>query len=344
VLLAVATLERDNISAGWQTAQARAIERGAKVSRANVGYLKTPDGTLTPDPDTASHVIEAYNLSAASQDVSSACRYLIQHVPGYAWTTATTRRMLARRTYLGESCAGKMGAQFVNATAHPPLVSRAVWEAAQHDPRPYGQRTPSTAFPLSGLARCGTCGAAMVGAGGSAKPMYRCSALQTLHKGPRCPDGAAIKADRLEGYVRDVLQPILDGFSIEASDGNPDALKLAEDAMREADAELNAFAGDLTLRRALGSNYHEHLDSRVQARDDALRAYRELAKEQKVQERVSAADILAESDPRVFRELLSGILDSITVAPGRGSVEERVRLVPVDSDGAARPALAADAQ
>lgn len=172
----------------------------------------------------------------------------------------------------------------------------------------------------------------------------RCSALQTLHKGPRCPEGAAIKADRLERYVRDALQPILDGFSIEASDGNPDALKVAEDALREADAELNAFAGDLTLRRALGGSYHEHLNSRVRACDDARRAYRELAKDQRVRERVSAAAILEESDPRVFREMLRGILTSITVAPGRGSVEERVRLVPVDSDGAARPTLAADMQ
>jgi DNA invertase Pin-like site-specific DNA recombinase len=342
VLLAVATLERDNITASWRIAQERAIARGAKVSKPNVGYLKMGDSVLTPDPATAPHVIEAFNLSAASQDVSSATRYLIEHLPDYAWTTATTRRTLARRVYLGESSAGKLGAQFVNANAHPPLVSRAVWEAAQHDPRPYGQRTPSTAFPLRGLARCATCGAAMVGAGGAAKPMYRCSALQTLYKGERCKGGASIKADRLEEYVRSSLAPILDGFSVEASDGNPDTLKLTEDAMREADAELNAFAGDLTLRRALGSRYHEHLDSRVEARDAARREYRELAKDQQVRERVSAADILEESDPHVFRELLSGILASITVAPGRGSVEERVRLLPIDDNLLAGPAPAAD--
>lgn len=39
VLLAVATLERDNMVAGWQTAKRHAIERGAKISPAPVSSL-----------------------------------------------------------------------------------------------------------------------------------------------------------------------------------------------------------------------------------------------------------------------------------------------------------------
>jgi site-specific DNA recombinase len=48
VLLAVATLERDNMVAGWQTAKRHAIERGAKISPTPYGYERQEDGTLSP--------------------------------------------------------------------------------------------------------------------------------------------------------------------------------------------------------------------------------------------------------------------------------------------------------
>ncbi|HEY5343505.1 MAG TPA: recombinase family protein, partial [Solirubrobacteraceae bacterium] len=44
VLLAVATLERDNIVSGWKTAKARAMERGAKIGPTPLGYVRQPDG------------------------------------------------------------------------------------------------------------------------------------------------------------------------------------------------------------------------------------------------------------------------------------------------------------
>lgn len=336
VLLAVATLERDNMVAGWQTAKRRAIERGAKISPTPYGYERQADGTLSPDATQAPHVVEAYRIAAA-QDVSAACIYLEANAGGRTWTTTTVRRMLASRTYLGESRNGSV----VNLKAHKPLVSRSLWEAAQREPR--GRRA-SAAFPLSGIARCATCGGPMVGSrGGPMIRTYRCAATQSRHKGKRCKRAAFVNAEPLEEYVREQLRSLLAGLDVEIGEETSGDLQAREQAVLEAESELDAFAADLTLRRALGHRYHAHLDTRVQAVEQAKREYQEFAREVQVRERISAADLLNAEDPLILPELLGGILSAIEVEPGRGNLAGRVTLVPVDNDATAGVAATHDA-
>jgi DNA invertase Pin-like site-specific DNA recombinase len=336
VLLAVATLERDNMVAGWQTAKRHAIERGAKISPTPYGYRRREDGTLEPDAEQAPHVIEAYRLAAA-QDVSAASLYLEENAPGRTWTTATVRRMLASRTYLGESRNGSA----VNAEAHEALVSRSEWEAGQREPR---RRRAAATFPLSGLARCGTCGSAMAGSRG--EPMirtYRCAATQSRYKGRRCPRPAFVNAEPLEDYVRDQLRALLSQLDIEIGEETSDDLRALERSVLDAESELDAFAADITLRRALGYRYHSHLESRIQALEQAKRDYKDFAQDVQVREQVSAADLLNSEDPLILPELLRGILAAIQVLPGRGNLPGRITLVPVGDDPPARIAAAQDA-
>lgn len=327
VLLAVATLERDNMVSGWETAKRRAVERGAVIGPTAFGYARSEDGTLSPGPD-AVHMIEAFHLAAA-QGPESALDYLSANAPGRTWTLATVRRALSGRVYLGESRNGES----VNPTAHEPLVSRAIWEAAQSTPR---RRKASEPFPLSGLAQCTNCGSPMVGGragsrSGPSKRTYRCSATLTHYRGARCSRGAHILAERLEGYVREGVRPVLAGLSAEVSDAPTDALTLAERRLVEAEAELDMFAADLTLRRALADRYHAHLDSRVKNVAEARAEYRSLAKDAHVRERISAEDIL-DGPLEQFSDLLRSILASVLVEPGRGNLDDRVRLVPMDRD------------
>jgi site-specific DNA recombinase len=332
VLLAVATLERDNMIAGWQTATRRAIERGVKISPTPYGYQRTSDGTLTPDPLTSPHVIEAYHLSAA-QGITAAYQYLSEHAPGRAWAPARVRRMLGYRTYLGESRRGDL----INAEAHAPLVTRAIWEAAQHDPSKTN-RAPGV-FPLSGLAICGTCGSPMVGGrSGPNLRTYRCHATQTNFRGKRCAKGAYILAEPLETYVRDAMRPLIAPYGVEKRDANTDALTLAERALTEAEAELDAFAADLTLRRVLKDRYHEHLTARGEAVEQARAEYRRLAQHQNAREQFSATDVLDGDDQRLFGEFLRSILTSIVVAHGRGTPQERVTINTFDDDMSTGPA------
>ncbi|MFZ1924764.1 MAG: recombinase family protein [Solirubrobacteraceae bacterium] len=336
VLLAVSTLERDNMVAGWQTAKRRAIERGAKISPTPYGYQRMTDGRLEPDPDQARHAIEAYGI-AASQDVSAACVYLAENAPGRTWTTSTVRRMLGSRTYLGESRNGTA----INTGAHDPLVSRSIWEAAQREPR---RRRSAAAFPLSGLAHCATCGAPLVGSrGGPMIRTYRCSATQSLRRGKRCPRGAFVNAEPLEEYVREQLRTLLSGLDVEIGEETSEDLRTLEQLVLDAESELDAFAADITLRRALGDRYHAHFDARVQALERAKADYKDFARDLQVRERISAADLLNSDDPLILPELLSGILASIEVQPGRGNIANRVRLIPVGDDAPAGIAATHDA-
>ena len=326
VLLAVATLERDNAVAGFEEAKRRAVARGAYVSRTPFGYERNSDGTLAPHPEDAVHVSEAFRL-AAGDSIHTALGYLRQHVPERRWTTTKVRRLLSGRSYLGETRNGDL----VQADTHEPLVASGIWAAAQTTPI---RRQPPELAPLSGLIRCATCTQPMVGSrGGKGQRVYRCSGTQSSHtfRGQRCRKGAVITASILERYLHDQTSALLAGLSATISDPKADSLDLLERALMDAEAELDAFAADTTLRRALGERYHQHLDSRVEAVQKARAAYRHRAREAQTALTLTTSDI--EADPQLFPLALSSLFESILVSPGRGlGVAERVRLVPLDHD------------
>ena len=327
ILLAVSEAFLENIKASWDTAKERAVKRGAYISRTPFGYQRRDDGTLEPHPDQAAVVAEAFRL-AASDSLRAALDYLARTVPGRRWTATTVRRLLSGRAYLGET----RGAGRVQADTHEPLVSRAVWEAAQTTPT---SRRASASFPLSGLLRCGTCDSAMVGSrGGKGQRTYRCSATLSTRTGEKCARGATITAEHVEDHVRDVTRDLLTGLRVNVSDPDLDTLTLLERAVGDAEGELDAFAADVTLRRALGDRYHDHLQARVDTVDRARSEYRERAREAQARLALTSPDVV--DNPKLFPLVLRSIFSSIVVTPGRGlAVGDRVRLVPVDAD---RPA------
>jgi DNA invertase Pin-like site-specific DNA recombinase len=327
IMLALAHMERRRLADSWAVAQSRAIERGAKVSRTPYGYRRLDDGTIEPDPVESVHVRQAFELAAA-QGMSAASVYLNENAPGRFWTTHTTRRMLARRSYLGES---RHGAMF-NAEGHEPLVSRAIWEAAQHEPR---AQVRSGTYPLSGAIHCGTCGATMVAGprASNRERIYRCSAAQTLYKGERCMRPAAILADGLEVHLREELRVLFAGLALDHAEGG-DGLVVAERAMYEARLELDAFASDLTMRRALGDGYHDKLAIRVEAVEATEAAYRELARD--AQERTLLTGEEAIEDPALMGMLLRSMRLTIHVKSGRGKVGDRVVIAPYERDASSR--------
>jgi hypothetical protein len=164
---------------------------------------------------------------------------------------------------------------------------------------------------------------------------YRCAATQSRYKRERCKRAAFVNAEPLEEYVREQLRSLLAGLDVEIGEETSGDLQAREQAVLEAESELDAFAADLTLRRALGDRYHAHLDARVQALEQAKRDYQEFARKVQVRERISAADLLNVEDPLILPGLLGGILAAIDVQPGRGNLAGRVTLVPVDNDATA---------
>jgi DNA invertase Pin-like site-specific DNA recombinase len=322
IMLALGRMERRRISESWAVAKQRAIERGAKVGPTPFGYERDDDGCLRPHPVEGMHIRRAYELAAA-RGAHAAADYLAEHVPSRRWDTGDVRRQLGRRVYLGENAFGA----HINPEAHEALVSPAIWSAAQHERR--SRPRAGHAYPLSGIAICVTCGNAMTSGPGSStrKRRYRCTAAQTLHRGPRCPHPASVAADWLEQYVRETIAPYM-AFHIGGADGSEE-FALAERVLHEAEGELDAFAADFTLRRALGSRYAEHRALRVEHVEKARAAYAEHAKSAQARERIRGID-LATSTPQEMAELLRGIEASILVTAGRGNDPGRIRIVPFD--------------
>lgn len=326
LLLAMARMERRRLTESWAIARQRAVERGAMVSPTPYGYQRNENGCLEPHPVEAMHMRRAYEI-AVSQDARAATNYLAENSPGRAWTVYTVRRMLKRRVYLGESQHGEN----LNPEAHEPLVDRSIWAAAQHEPRTYVRS--SEGYPLSGIAVCGTCKSPMVAGprSGGRRRRYRCSAAQTLHKGPRCPKASSIVAEWLEQHVVERVRPYLEQFTLRVADGDG-KLALVERALIDAEAELDEFASDLTLRRALGSKYANHRALRVEHVEQARDAYQTLAREAQAREHIAGIDMTDLDDPLMFAELLRGIGVSAVVSPGRGNLPERVRILPFDDE------------
>lgn len=327
IMLAQAEYLLDQIKAQWVAAKTRAVARGAFIGPTPLGYRRREDGTLEPDPKLAPIISEAYRL-AAGRNLGDAAAYLRATLPDRRWNMATLRRVLASRVYLGETRNGDM----VQPDTHIPLVSRSVWEAAQSSPR---EKSAPAAFPLTGLARCATCEGPMIaGRGGTGQRTYRCSNTRSaqVRTELQCPQGATIVADRLESYVREQVAG-LPRPRVVVSDPDSDRLVLLERAIEEAQAELDAFASDLTLRRVLKDRYHQHLQERADALDAATSEYRRAAREATEAESFHALD---PDDPQAFAAMLRGLFSAIIVRPGRGlRVEEKVRLVPLDPHGPA---------
>lgn len=211
IMLSMAEWELDRISDQWSVAKARAVERGAYVvATVPPGYRKTRSGRLRIDPATAPVVAEAFRRRAEGDPMLEIARFLEDnHVatgrknPGWSVTSAT--RVLSCRAYIGVVHYGG----HVNERAHPPLIDRATWEAAQRPRRTKAPLRYATAL-LAGLVRCAGCGMTMSPArrfqGGRAVHYFACRGHFAMGA---CPEPANIASFHLDHRVEAIAFELL---------------------------------------------------------------------------------------------------------------------------------------
>lgn len=284
IMLAVHSEALERLKAGWDVSKRRAVERGAKISRAPLGYRANSDGRLQVDPDTAEHVREAFKRAAGAQPdrkVQAALNYLrsagiertftrrkrmagtvIRNGKPYpkweplpepeqvtepaVWTSTTVRRLLENSAYY--SGAVTYG-DHVQEGAHEALVDRATWERARPI-EPGKTRAPARTFILSGgLLRCAGCESPMAGTRlGKGQAYYRCSNTTRQKKRRTCTAPALVRADVLEIYVYDALQDVFARREIGSHEPGEDGLSLATegDELAATLAALEAAEDELT--------------------------------------------------------------------------------------------------
>lgn len=326
IMLAMAEYFLANVREAWATAKARAHKRGAKIGPTPFAYRRAADGLLEVQPEEAAILQEAY-ARAATDGVGAAVSYLREVAPDTrTWTTLTVRRLLANRTYLGELRHGTLAPEvFENLR----VVSRAVWEAGQTEPE--GRRAAARHYPLSGLAVCGQCGAALVGGtGGNGQRTYRCRASLTSYRGDRCLAPTTATAALLEDLVRDALLNAFSGVMVQRRAPTED-LEALEAALEEAERELDDFledaAGAAQLRRV--GRYDAALTARIEAVEREQSRFSAAASQSAEERRVSPEALLLADDPEGLAR--AARLVEIKVRRGRTPLAGRVSLNPLPS-------------
>jgi DNA invertase Pin-like site-specific DNA recombinase len=240
--------QREDAAKRFAESRRGAIERGRKVGRAPLGYLKGRDG-LEVDEQAATVVRELFRRRAAGATIGALVRFLDEsglRPPTRTrndlngWAHSTVRQMLANETYLGVAWHG----EFRNDEAHPAIISREDFDAVRIIPgdRPLGTSTANRY--LLGLARCAGCGRTLKvvyrkRADGSRVVSYYCKGTSS----GGCDARALAKAEALEAIVESTLRDAFesDRRIVEAIEAEADV----EDAARllaNAEAELREFA------------------------------------------------------------------------------------------------------
>ncbi len=275
-MLALARMQRRQFEEKWDEARRRAIGRGIHF-RAPFGYTKPGKGeAIIPDPDTASLVTRVFELRAAGESWPRLAAFLNkQHPPNKAprWTHSTVSHLIRNRAYLGEASHG----QHVQAGAHPALVSTQLWEAANAIKGHAPSRGKGDGTLLAGLVRCAGCRYPMspgsTFGGGRAERLltYRCR----RHFGAGdCQASCAIKRETLEEYLEHAFLEHYADISIEGTTDNSD-LAEAQIAVRDAEADLEAFRDNERVKNMLGALGAGSFEEGIRVRVDRVIAARE---------------------------------------------------------------------
>jgi DNA invertase Pin-like site-specific DNA recombinase len=283
VLAGLAEEQRDRAREGWRVARAEASKRGVYLSgHAPTGYVRSvigekPDGSpeygaLVPDPGLAPVIREAFKRRAGGASFQAVADFLAEGgvlpraglrkdgVERTAWSREGARQLLRNPIYAGKPRGANSKA------AIEAIVSPEEWRAAQIPVQVYPKGNGRTKALLTGLIRCGGCGHALHAAGPS--PSYVC---RGKFASGLCPARAVATVRRVDEYVLAQIEE--HEFSAPEPTVSAETLWLtAQAAVEKAEAELDSWVEDATLRERLGEErFRRGLDARLAALEAAQR-------------------------------------------------------------------------
>lgn len=276
LFLALGRMQRRQFQERWQEAQARAIGRGIHF-RAPFGYSKPGKAEpIVPNPATAPLVKRAFELRAAGEPWPRIAAFLNdRHAPdkALAWTRSTVNHMIRNPAYLGQATCGK----HVHVDAHPALVSRELWEAANAVKAQAPSRGEGEGTLLAGLIRCAGCRYVM--SRGATQGQRRRERLVVYtcrrnHSAGRCEASCSIKMELVEQYVEDAFLARYRDVSIEGVIDSTD-LDAARQELADAETELQTFRDNERIRAALWDVGEHSFEDGITGRAERVLAARE---------------------------------------------------------------------
>jgi site-specific DNA recombinase len=347
ILTLIAELELERIKENWDMAVRSAVERGIHVSsRPPTGYRRDPEGRLLPEEPAASAVQETFRQRALGASWAELARYLeeqgVQSPSGKPyWSKTGVAGIVKNPVYLGEARSGRI----VREDAHAPLVTRAVFDAAQSTKKSlFKQRDASLSSQamLGGLVRCAGCGHTLKITGntdrksGGRYPIYYCTGRYA--SGP-CPARATARASLVDAYVEQQVLAALQeegGFLAQAVAAS-EAIDAATRAVAEAEHELDLFVNNPKLLTLLGEQkFVDGVETRQKALDEARQTLAQLRQQSNLSQDIADGDLLVAWPTFTVQEkrrLMHGLLDRVVVqrADRRGRhakpIAERAHIV-----------------
>jgi site-specific DNA recombinase len=313
MMLSLAAMQLDRYKLQFRVVKARAVEHGIwPMPVVPLGYRRGGDRRLVPARSAAKvrRAFEARAAGASWREVAS--------ILGVGYSTAA--KVIRNRVYLGEVRVD----QWVNTSAHEPIMERSLWEAAQLEhPRPARRGGPGAL--LGGLARCLGCGYVMTRSVSAKGSIYRCTAHNK--RGESCPAPAIIGERKLDVFVEERVLTELEELAVSAQERS-EALSGAERALEAAEAELVAYQRATRATGLAEAMLVEGLRSRAAEVDDARRHLAEARLAVgPVPDPTTLRELWGELGVEERRHVLRGALSAVVVAKGRGPCEGRVALL-----------------
>lgn len=268
ILLAIAQGESDRARATFAASASSAVERGMHhAGTVPLGYRRSTDRKLEPDPDAALVVVGVFERRAKAWSWVRLARWLAEQ--GHPMSESGVRGLVRNRAYLGEARYGDT----VKKDAHRAIIPRAIWQRCQATGRKSARSGRLTErYLLQGLATCSRCGRVMYLSGGKRHGKdyehYICRRLD-------CGDHAYARAAELDAFVLNFIEEAATGLDYDgirtgpgdeaawrtatyvARPGADDAdIAEAEAAFEDARDDLDSFLADTNLRRILGPDKH----------------------------------------------------------------------------------------
>lgn len=329
ILLALARLQRRQITRKWATAQEYAVERGVHISSVPpTGMTRGKDGRLSPHPRWAPIVAEGIGMRATGASWSKVAEYFnAQKLPtpygSKRWHGGSVQNVIRNRVYLGEA----RGGTFTKVGAHEAIVDVATFEAAQVA---RGVRAGRSAEPalLSGLLRCAGCRHSMKPdkmtlRDGSRVRTYRC---RGNHSSGRCEHRAAVLGSVIEPHVVEALFDAVGELEASGVLRTGDVEATIE-RLRDAEDERDAFLATAKVLKMGAESYEiayrAHERDVEEARSELARVTADLAGQLPTRAQLEADWPNMSAEDR--RRMLSGAFDVIFVRTGRGlPISDRV--------------------
>jgi site-specific DNA recombinase len=323
IMGAISEWELSRIRDNWDAAKRNAVERGIHVHQAPIGYLKDDERRLYPDPETEGIVREAFKRRIRGDGWQQIAYWMTEQLEALGgdrtWTARATANMIGNRVYLGEASASR---SIVKPGAHPPLVTKEEWNAANANRGVAPARSGNASGVLSGILRCAGCRYAMKASMGKTrhgKPFmeYRCKASRA-ENAERCPSPASVKATVIEPFVLERFHDYVANYVVHFADERDDGMAAAIQEVRTAEAERDA-ALDRNLAEALGGDDSGDYIAMVRERQLRVDRAREALEKVELQRRPpEIADIALtvlwdDISLEERRQLLSSVFDCVFV-------------------------------